>query len=192
MDHKRKCSVIWQITHFIVAIWHSRLIPSDKIIWRVLSDTNPGMENVKKSKLYSNCFYPFNQPNRAVYSADWKDDWWGKINRREYFALEIFTSVPIRENEQTPISASGVVRRLKSPGSGTMMRGRRPPFIVIRVALVAVGWACTMVLFKLNRFWFHSCPFNLCIVDLSSIDFVYWFPKNSFCHSDPLTRFHKK
>ena len=57
-----------------------------------------------------------------------RDDWWGK-NRKEYFALGIwphtstksnfslltFTSVPIRENEQPAISASCVVRRLKSP-----------------------------------------------------------------------------
>ena len=53
-------------------------------------------------------------------------------------------------------------------------------------------FCCTMEESKLNRFWFHFCQFNVCIVDLYPLDFVYWSPKKSLWHSDPLTRFRKR
>ena len=59
VDPTRKFSVIWLVANFISAIWHSRIEPSDKIIARVLDDMNPKIENLKKTQLYPNCFYPF-------------------------------------------------------------------------------------------------------------------------------------
>ena len=34
-------------------------------------------------------------------------------------------------------------------------------------------YGCTKDESKLNRFWFHSSPCNVCILDLSPFDFVY-------------------
>jgi len=59
VDSNRKFSVIWLIANFINAIWHSRIEPTDNIIARVLADMKPKIENLKKTQLYSNCFYPF-------------------------------------------------------------------------------------------------------------------------------------
>jgi len=58
-DPNRKFSVIWLEANFITAIWHSRIEPGDNIIARVLGDMKPNIENLKKTQLYSNCFYPF-------------------------------------------------------------------------------------------------------------------------------------
>ena len=58
LDCKRKCSVIWLVLNFISAIWHSRLEPGDNLIGRVLAHMNPQIRNLKKTQLYSNCFYP--------------------------------------------------------------------------------------------------------------------------------------
>jgi hypothetical protein len=59
VDSNRKFSVIWLIANFINAIWHLRIEPTDNIIARVLADMKPKIENLKKTQLYSNCFYPF-------------------------------------------------------------------------------------------------------------------------------------
>ena len=59
VDPNRKISVIWLVANFISAIWHSRIELTDNIIARVLADIKPKIENLKKTQLYSNCFYPF-------------------------------------------------------------------------------------------------------------------------------------
>ena len=58
VDTRKKWTIVWLLANFNSAIWESRKEPSGNITRRILADMNPKINYLKKTQLYSNCFYP--------------------------------------------------------------------------------------------------------------------------------------